>query len=124
MSLPDTSCAIILYCGIACLDFVGFCIGKLREVLRAEKPVSEILVYSSISASDAVDLKLSNTSEPEMKSRCSLQDPDVPVEEVTAPKCSLMTFLICWEWSSYESLHLFKAKINQTVSDHLLNYLN
>lgn len=70
-------CAMILSCGIACLDFVGFCINKLGEGLRAEEPVSEIPVCSSVSASDAIDFKLFNSSEPEMKSRCSLQDPDV-----------------------------------------------
>lgn len=91
---------------------------RLGEGLKAEES-SEILVSSSISASDAADLQLFNTSEAETESRCSLQDPDVPVEEVMAPKCSLMTLLICWEWSSHESLHLFKAKMNQTLSDHL-----
>jgi len=90
----------------------------LEEGLRAEKPAAEILVYSLISASDAVDLKLFNISEPETESRCSLQDPHVAVEEVTAPKHSLMTLLVCWEWSLYKSLHLFK-KINQTVLHHL-----
>lgn len=113
-------CAVALRCGIACLDLVGSCTSRLVEGLGAEEPVSEIPFYSSASASDAVDVELFNSSEPELESRCSLQDPDVPVEEVTAPKCSLMTLLICWEWSSYESLHSFKVKINRTVSDRLL----
>lgn len=61
---------------------------KLGEGLRTEESVSEIPVYSSVSACDAVDVELFNSSEPELENRCSPQDPDVPVEEVTAPKCS------------------------------------
>lgn len=120
MSLPNSPLSHNTGLG-NCLP--GFCRVLCKQAGRGIRSRGEILVSSSVSACGAADVQLLNCSQAEKGSRCSLQDPDVPLEEAVAPECSLMTLLICWEWGSHDSLRLFKASINQTLSDHLVRLL-